>query len=66
MNRRPPVPPRSEIDLFERATTIDDALAEIGTWASSLPGDFAVDASDRDDAITEVTINGVLISSGLR
>jgi hypothetical protein len=52
--------------LFERTTTIDGALVEIGRWASSLPGDFPVDAADRDDGITDVTVNGALLSSSIR
>jgi len=52
--------------LFERATTIDESLVEIGRWASPLPGDFPVDAADRNDDITEVTVNGVLLSSGVQ
>jgi len=49
--------------LFEWATTIDGAHVEIGRWASSLPGEISVDAADRDDGITEVTVNGVLLPS---
>ena len=52
--------------MFERATTIDGSLVEIGRWASSLPDDFPVDAADRDNGITEVTVNGVLLSSGIQ
>ena len=52
--------------MFEWASTIDEALVEISRWATSLPGDFPVDAADRDDGITEVTITGTLISSGVR
>jgi hypothetical protein len=52
--------------LFEWVTTIDEALVEIGRWASSMPGDFPVDAAGHDDGITEVTVNGVLLSSGIR
>ena len=29
-------------------------------------GDFPLDATDRDDGIAEVTVNGVLLSSGIR
>ncbi len=52
--------------MFERATTIDGALVEIGRWASSLPGDFPVDAADSDNGITEVIVNGILLSSGIQ
>lgn len=52
--------------MFGWATTIDEAIIEIGRWAASLPGDFPVGAADRDDGVTEVTVIGMLISSGLR
>lgn len=52
--------------MFEWARTIDEALVEISRWAASLPGDFSVDAADRDEGITELTVNGILISSGVR
>jgi hypothetical protein len=67
MNSRAPVAPRRlERTLFRWATTIDEAIIEVGRWAASLPGDFPVDAADRDDGVTEVRISGMLISSGVR
>ncbi len=50
--------------MFERATTIDEAIDEAAVWAASLPGDFIIDVTDhpRD---TVIRVTGRLIPSEL-
>lgn len=48
--------------MFERASTIDDAIDEVRLLASSLPGDFTVNVVGYHDQ-TAIQARGTLVSS---
>lgn len=50
--------------MFRSARDIEGAVEEVGRWADSLPGDFAIEVTDHTDGAV-IAVTGVLISSGL-
>jgi len=50
--------------VFRSPQNLDEAVDEVGRWADSLPGDFAVEVTGFDDA-TVIQVTGALTSSGL-
>lgn len=50
--------------MFRSARGIEGAIDEIGRWADSLPGEFAIEVIDYADGAV-IAVTGVLISSGL-
>lgn len=50
--------------MFRSARDVDGAIDEIGRWADSLPGDFAIEVTDYADGAV-IAVTGLLMSSGL-
>ena len=51
------------MSVFERATTVDDAIDEVLLLAASLPGDFTITVEDYEDE-TVIEARGTLVASG--